>query len=87
MNLMLLGAISMASLVISLFFLRYWRSTGDRFFLFFALSFFIDGIDRVLLAPSAQGLDDVPEYYLVRLVAYVLILVAILDKNRPHKGP
>ncbi len=84
---MLLGAIAMASLVVSLFFLRFWRSTGDRFFLFFALSFFIDGMDRVLLAPGAQSTDEAPAYYLVRLVAYALILVAILDKNRPHKGP
>ena len=87
MHEMLLGAIAMASLVVSLFFLRYWRSTGDRFFLFFALSFFIDGMDRFLLAPSAQANDEAPMYYMVRLVAYGLILYAILDKNRPQKGP
>jgi hypothetical protein len=86
MNEMLLGAIAMASMVAALFFLRFWRSTGDRFFLFFALSFFIDGIDRIVLAPSPQGADDAPAYYLVRLAAYGLILYAILDKNRPHKG-
>jgi len=86
MNEMLLGAIAMASLVASLFFLRFWRSTGDRFFLFFALSFFIEGVNRVLLAPSAQSSDAVPAYYLVRLLAYGLILYAILDKNRPDKG-
>ena len=33
------GAITMGSLVIALFFLRFWRSSGDRFFIYFALSF------------------------------------------------
>jgi hypothetical protein len=85
MNGMLIGAISMASMVAGLFFLRFWRSTGDRFFLFFALSFFIEGVNRVALAPAAQDNDGTPAYYLIRLLAYGLILYAILDKNRPGK--
>jgi hypothetical protein len=85
MNGMLIGAISMASMVAGLFFLRFWRSTGDRFFLFFALSFFIEGVNRVVLAPVAQDNDGTPAYYLIRLLAYGLILYAILDKNRPDK--
>lgn len=83
---MLLGAIATASIVIALFFLRFWRSTGDRFFLFFALSFFIDGVNRLLLAQTAQVSDDTPMYYLIRLLAYGLILYAIYDKNRPRNG-
>lgn len=81
---LLLGAIAMASMVIALFFLRFWRSTKDRFFLYFALSFFIDGMDRLFLAPASPSTEDAADYYLVRLVAYSLILFAILDKNRPR---
>ncbi|OWW19185.1 DUF5985 family protein [Noviherbaspirillum denitrificans] len=85
MNNLLLGAIAMGSMVAALFFLRFWRSTGDRFFLFFALSFFIEGINRAVLGPAAQTtLDESPAYYLVRLLSYGLILCAILDKNRPR---
>jgi hypothetical protein len=84
MNDMLIGAIATASIIAALFFLRFWRSTGDRFFLFFALSFFIDGVNRVLLAPGSQSTDEAPAYYLIRLIAYGLILFAILDKNRPR---
>ncbi len=80
---MLLGAIAMASIVAALFFLRFWRSTGDRFFLFFALSFFIEGLNRAVLAQGAQTTDEAPAYYLIRLLAYALILFAIWDKNRP----
>lgn len=83
MNTMLLGAIVMASSVIGLFFLRFWRSTGDRFFLFFALSFIIDAVNRLALGPSSQMEDNSPFYYIIRLVSYGLILFAIYDKNRP----
>jgi hypothetical protein len=86
MNDLLLGAIAMATMVIALFFLRFWRSTGDRFFLFFALSFLIDGLNRIFLSPASPSTEDAPEYYLVRLLSYGLILFAIWDKNRPRSG-
>lgn len=84
MNDILIGAIATASFIAALFFLRFWRSTGDRFFLFFALSFFIEGLNRIFLASVAQGPDESPAYYLIRLLAYGLILFAIIDKNRPR---
>jgi hypothetical protein len=86
MNDLLLGAIAMASMVVALFFLRFWRSTGDRFFLFFALSFLIDGLNRIFLSPASPSTEDAPEYYLVRLLSYGLILFAIWDKNKPRRG-
>jgi hypothetical protein len=82
MNEILVGAIAMGSLVVSLFFLRFWRSTKDRFFLFFALSFLIEAVNRVLLGLSPLKNEDAPVFYLIRLLAYALILFAIIDKNR-----
>lgn len=82
MNLMLLGAIAMGSFVASLFFLRFWRVTHDRFFLFFAISFCVEGLDRVLQGFTSLSEEQEPLFYLVRLVTYLLILVAIVDKNR-----
>jgi hypothetical protein len=82
MNQMLIGAIAAASLAAGLFFFRFWRSTRDRFFLLFALSFWIEGVNRVLLYESAGLDDDAPVYYVIRLLAYGLILAAIIDKNR-----
>ena len=49
------GAITMGSLVIALFFLRFWRSSGDRFFIYFALSFFIEGLHRLYSAVHDNG--------------------------------
>ena len=83
---LLTGAISMGSLVITLFFLRFWRNSGDRFFLYFALSFFIEGLHRLYSALNDSGGEDSPLHYLIRLLAYGLILWAILEKNLPREG-
>ncbi|CAH0198637.1 hypothetical protein SRABI118_01681 [Massilia sp. Bi118] len=85
MNNILTGAIAMASTVIALFFLRFWRNTHDRFFLYFALSFGIEGAHRVYSALSYQENEDSPLHYLIRLLAYGLILWAILEKNLPER--
>ena len=82
---MLLGAVATAAFVCGLYFLRFWRATGDRFFLLFALSFWIEGGHRLVVYPWSGGNEGEPEYYLVRLVAYALIIFAIVDKNRRRK--
>lgn len=81
-NALLTGAIVMAALTIALFFLRYWRQTRDRFFLYFALAFVLEAVQRLLSANYPLANPDVPLYYLLRLLAYGLILLAILGKNR-----
>jgi uncharacterized protein DUF5985 len=81
-NDILVGGIATASLAAGLFFFRFWRATRDRFFLFFALSFWIEGFNRLLLYGLVGPDEDAPVYYLVRLLAYGLILAAIVDKNR-----
>ena len=86
MNQLLLGAIAMASLTVGLFFLRFWKKTRDRFFLFFAVSFVLEGLNRTLLGLNYNSNENEPVYYLVRLVSFVLILIAIVDKNRLNKS-
>jgi len=80
-NMMLLGAISMASLVIGLFFLRFWRDTRDRFFLFFSLSFLLEGLNRIALGLSGNPSEDRPIIYVIRFLSFVLIILGIADKN------
>ena len=82
MTQMLLGAIAMASLIAGALFARFWRRTRDRFFLFFAASFWLEGINRFLMGIFPGTSEDEPLYYLIRLVAFALILVAIGEKNR-----
>jgi quinol-cytochrome oxidoreductase complex cytochrome b subunit len=78
----LFGTVAMASLVAALFFLRFWRQTRDRFFLFFALAFAVDAVGRTVLGLQALPTEHEPLIYGGRLVTFVLILAAILDKNR-----
>jgi hypothetical protein len=82
MNALLLGAIAMASLVAALFFLRFWKETRDRFFLFFAIAFFVEALNRAALGVTTVSAEQEPFFYLVRLGAFGLIIVAILEKNR-----
>jgi hypothetical protein len=85
MNDILAGGIATASITAGLFFFRFWRTTRDRFFLFFALSFWIEGVNRFVLAHYAGPGEDEPVYYLIRLAAYGLIIAAIVDKNRSRR--
>lgn len=84
-NRVLLGAISMAFLVCGLFFLRFWRRGRDRFFLLFALSFLVEGANRFALGLSTRPSEGAEAIYLVRLLAFLLILAAIVDKNRSRR--
>jgi hypothetical protein len=79
---LLLGGIAVASFIVALFFMRFWRTSGDRFFLFFAASFAVEGANRVYASLSGSFNEDVPAIYGVRLLSYALIIVAIADKNR-----
>lgn len=78
---MLLGAIAMASLVAGLFFLRFWRDTGDRLFLYFAISFLVEGVNRAALGLSADPNEGRPFFYFVRFLSFLLILIGIVQKN------
>ena len=80
----LLGAAAMGSLAASLFFLRFWRRTRDSFFLFFAAAFFIEGCSRLPLALERAPNETEPLYYLPRLLAFSLIALAVIWKNRPR---
>lgn len=82
MNQMLSGAIAVSSLLAGLFFLRFWRSSGDRFFLYFALSFGLEGLNRIALGLLVDANESNPLFYSVRVVAYGLIVAAIWQKNR-----
>ena len=86
MNDLIAGAVCMGSLLIALFFLRFWRDSRDRFFLYFAASFFIEGLHRLYSALHDAGGEDSPLHYLIRLLAYGLILWAILEKYLPQRG-
>lgn len=78
----LLGAVAMASLVAAMFFFKFWRQTRDRFFVLFSLAFLVDAVNRTSIAMLPEVSEEQePIFYLVRLFAFTLILIAIIDKN------
>lgn len=84
-NAVLSGSVAMASLVAALFFLRFWRQTRDSFFMLFSLAFAVDAVARFSPAVSHLSDESEPLYYLPRLVTFVLIIVAVIRKNRPSR--
>lgn len=77
----LLGVIATSSAVAGVFFLRFWKQTRDPFFLAFAASFLIEGLNRAAILFAAQPNQLSPWTYVIRLLSFLLILGAILRKN------
>jgi hypothetical protein len=76
------GVLTALCVVCGLFFLRYWRASSDRFFSFFAVAFWALGANWALLIGRDPRDEYTSYFYLLRLFAFLLILVAIVDKNR-----
>jgi hypothetical protein len=76
------GMITMGYLVAGIFFLRFWRDSRDRLFAMFGAAFFILAIQRIGLEFTHKIPEEAPLWYFVRLLAFVIILLAIVDKNR-----
>jgi uncharacterized membrane protein HdeD (DUF308 family) len=81
----LLGVIATASITAGVFFLKFWRKTSDSFFLAFAASFIIEGLNRSAVIFVNKPNQGSPWTYLVRLLSLLLILAAILRKNYGEK--
>lgn len=80
MELMISGALSTAYLIAATFFLKFWSAARERLFALFAAAFVLLAVQRVLLPfVPVQWADTL---YGVRLIAFILIIVAIVDKNR-----
>jgi peptidoglycan/LPS O-acetylase OafA/YrhL len=80
------GGTTVAAVVIALFFLRYWRQTGDSLFGMFAAGFVTFGLSRFILAFLDEDDEGRVFIYALRLAAFALILAAIVNKNRTPRG-
>jgi hypothetical protein len=78
----LLGVIVAASVASALFFLKFWKNTRDGLFLAFSAAFFIEGVNRMGAFFIERPNEGSAAIYIVRLLAFLLILVAIARKNR-----
>jgi hypothetical protein len=81
------GAATAGALVCALLFARFWAKTADRLFLIFGISFGLQGTERIaFLCLFGSRAEAGAAFYLIRLAAFLLILVGIWDKNRSRLG-
>ena len=76
------GAVTFGFFAAGLFFLRFWRRTGDTLFLAFSLAFGLLGLAQSIIAVTNVYFEDRSVAYLIRLAAFAIIIVAIGRKNR-----
>lgn len=77
----LAGAIVAGFALAGLFFLKFWKRTRDELFLAFTGAFWLLGLGQALLTFSDIPLEERSWLYLLRLAAFILILIAIWRKN------
>jgi hypothetical protein len=71
----------MSFIMASLFFFRFWRRTSDQLFVYFGMSFCLLAISQLLASISGLPGDDRSWIYLLRLAAFLLLIVGIIGKN------
>lgn len=80
------GASAFGCLIAGLYFLRFWRRTHDRLFLAFALAFWLLAANSALPTLLRRSAHDHSEIYLLRLMAFLLIILAVAAKNLNRGG-
>jgi hypothetical protein len=80
------GAVTLGFVLCGLHFLSFWKRTRDRLFLAFAFAFWLLGLNQALLALADIPAEERSWVFLLRLAAFVLIIVAVVGKNRRGAG-
>jgi hypothetical protein len=75
------GALSLAYLLALIYFFRFWKRTRDRLFLHFAVAFWLFTLNQIVSSTPAVNNETEGYEYLLRVLGFVLILVAIAEKN------
>ena len=79
------GGTMVALIGCAVFFFRFWRQTKDRLFAYFTVSFLVMAVSHALVVFLGSLGESLPHAYLVRLLAFLLIAVGIIEKNLPKK--
>jgi hypothetical protein len=82
MNQYLAGALTMSYFLAGLFFLKFWSGTRDRLFAHFAAAFWLQALQSVGFQILGEKHEHAVYLYVLRLLAFVIIIAAIVDKNR-----
>ena len=85
MTALLSGMLTAGYLVAALHFLKFRQRTGDRLFLAFAIAFAVLAGQRAALVLLAERPEATLYLYGLRVLAFALIIAAIIDKNRARR--
>lgn len=80
------GAVALGYLVAAGFFARFWRKTADRLFLAFAIAFVLLALNQSIAQWLGAADERVGYTYLLRVLGFLLIAGAIIDKNLTGRG-
>jgi hypothetical protein len=75
------GLIAMGFAVCAAFFLKFWRRVRDPLFLVFAVAFLLLALNQALTTLLGLPLEERSWLYLLRLTAFLIIIIAIVRKN------
>lgn len=78
------GAVIMGCFLAAVFFARYWHLSRDRFYGFFTAAMLLLAINwAALVHVDTTGQEEARHIiYILRMVAFLLIALGIVDKNR-----
>jgi hypothetical protein len=79
------GATAAAATAIGMLFFRFWRSSGDRLFAGFAAAFWMLALSWTILGLVSPTEETRPYVYSLRLIAFLFIILAMVDKNRTRR--
>jgi hypothetical protein len=80
------GVTAMGYAVVATFFLRFWVRTRDLLFLAFSSAFALMALLSALVILLHVPQEEQSPFYLLRLAAFLLIIVAIVSKNLRRNG-
>lgn len=77
-------------LTAGVFFLKFWKASRNRFFAYFASACWLFSLERIIsfaafswMGPQVYNSVEARGWiYILRLIGFILIMVAIVDRNR-----
>jgi hypothetical protein len=79
------GVSAASAAAVGLVFLRFWQESRDRLFALFGAAFWVLAVSWTLLALYSPTEEARSYIYALRLVAFILIIAAMVDRNRSRR--
>jgi hypothetical protein len=84
---MLSGALLFSYLTAGVYFFKFWKRTGDRLFIHFAVAFWLFVLNQLVTSIPVVVNETGGYEYLLRVIGFIVIIAGIIDKNvAPHRS-